>query len=193
MKKLLIITLILLTAGLSILNAQSTPSDTLKQADSAALAADSLAFEQTASTQIDINTSAAYLLNISKMIFWPKYRETFVIGVTDYKTSFLLSKYFSNKSIHGHKVEVIYITPQSTPYVNLIFIPYGKNKSLSQIIQSYSGDNVIFISANRQDWFTVDFVLKQTKNDIILRANKDNLAKKHVTITPLLAGLSMVY
>ncbi len=195
MKKFLTILLTVLLFIAKPVLAQTSTQDTISIQDSLAAMADSLAFEQAVGTQqsLDINTIGAYLLNISKMIYWNRYIENFVIGVTDYKTQYRLNQYFSNKTIHGLKVNVIYISPQTAPFTNLIFIPPKKNKNLQSILQNYAGRNVIFVSANSMDWPNVDFVLKPTENDIIIRANKDNLNQKQVSITPLLAGLSMVY
>jgi len=143
--------------------------------------------------KLNKSTEAIYVLNISKMIFWQEYGEKFIIGVTDKITADEFRKFFKERYIHGHQVQILYITHTISPFVNIIYIPQGKNNNLAQIINNYQGKNVIFLSANRIDWTIVDFVIKPTNNDIVIRANKKNLNQKNVIITPLLKGLSMIY
>ncbi len=195
MKKLSIILIALFTFEVSISFSQTTTNDTITKQDSLAALADSLAFDQPVAQnqKLNIHIVGDYLLNISKMIFWPSYSDNFIIGVTDYNTQYLLNQYFSNKKIHGLSVNVVFINHLNSPFVNLIYIPPKKNANLSLILQNYTDRDVIFVSANRLDWAKVDFVIKPVKDDIVIRANKDNIAQKKVIIDPLLAGLSMVY
>ncbi len=192
MKKILFIFSVLLFSLVNITRAQ-TAADSLKQQATLNLQTDSLVAQGNASQILNTNITGIYLHNISSMIFWPRYAKNFIIGVTDSKTQDSLSNYFKNKKIHGLSVKVILISAVNTPFVNVIFIPLNKNKKLPAIIQNYAGHNVVFISANRQDWAIADFVLKPSGNDILIRANKNNIKQKNVIITPLLAGLSMVY
>ena len=171
------------------LNAQST--DTISSQDTTII--DSISTSNTLNLNIDNYTAGSYIQNISKMIFWPRYGSNFVIGVTDFNTKYFLNRFFLNRKIHGLKVKIIYITETNSPFVNLIYIPNKKNFNTKQIIQNYNKMPVIFISANRSDWPLVDFVFKPTANDLIIRANKNNLSKKKVILTPMLQGLSMVY
>ncbi len=130
-----------------------------------------------------------YILNLSRLLFWEKYKESFIIGVTDSRLEYFLTKYFADRTLHGLPVKVVLVNANTLPWANIIFLS-KKNRDLIPKLQSaYSRTQTVIISEAPQDiaYFSFSLVMiKIPSGDLIhtYRYNPMRLKAKGVYVLP---------
>ncbi len=172
------------------LSAQTITIDTNQVADSAKT--DSVLNQQMAilpATDLSPSDIGNYLLNLSRLLFWEKYTDAFVIGVTDERLEYFLSNYFMERKIHGLPVKVVLVNANTFPWANIVFLTKKSRGLIQQLQSNYAKTQTVIISEVPVDVANFSFSLVMVKTAsgkfvYTYRYNLSRLKAKGVYVMP---------